>query len=260
MDTLSSFTRLNSSSTMILISTAFLLLCASLSAEQSVSKVAFTESQDVIQAFSPSGEITLPVIRVQLEIHHASGKSERGDLVVVHDPVSGHYFWLYTRPNNAGDTASWLTVLKMKSGGAAVYAASGGLAFFNMAGDLFAQERRVSAPTLEGAESSSIEEIRRGLAEFELNGYDPGLTWVHLFRAIGREFACAPDDEGAYCIFGARKFVSIAREGNNWLLIARNRWDQEIILDSKFSLVGTRRVPDPPKYQLLAPFPPLARY
>src|SRR6202043_4106433 len=39
LDTLSFSTRPNSSSTMILISTAFLLLCASLSGEQSVSKV-----------------------------------------------------------------------------------------------------------------------------------------------------------------------------------------------------------------------------
>jgi hypothetical protein len=245
---------------MILASTAFLLLCASLAAEQSVSKVAFTESQDVIQAFSPSGEVTLPAIRVQLEIHHASGKSDRGDLAVVHDPENGHYFWLYTRAKYAGDTTSWLSLLKSKSVGAAVYAASSGLAFFNMSGDLFAQERHVSAPTLEGAESASIEEIRRGLAVFEGNGYDPGLTWVHVGRAIGKEFACAPEIASDYCGFGVRKFVSITREGDNWQLVVRNRWDQEIILDSKFGLVGTRRVPDPPKYQLLAPLPPFARY
>ena len=50
------------------------LSCASLLAEEPVSKVAFTESKSSVRAFTPYDETTLPVVRVRLEIHTSGGK------------------------------------------------------------------------------------------------------------------------------------------------------------------------------------------
>jgi hypothetical protein len=43
-------------------------LCIPLSAQQSVSPVAFSESKDAVPAFFSSGAITLPVAGLQLDI------------------------------------------------------------------------------------------------------------------------------------------------------------------------------------------------
>lgn len=67
----------------------FALSCGLLRAAQPVSKVAFTESKSSVRAFTPYGETTLPVVRVQLDLA-ADGKTERGNVVVVYDPTSGH--------------------------------------------------------------------------------------------------------------------------------------------------------------------------
>ncbi len=45
------------------------------------------------------------------------------------------------------------------------------------------------------------------------------------------------------CQFQAKRIVSISRDGENWWLVVENRWEQEIILDSKFNLVSTKRLP-----------------
>ena len=52
--------------------------CISLTAQSSVSQVAFSESQDVVQAFSSAGSITLPVAHQLLDVSYPNGKKERG--------------------------------------------------------------------------------------------------------------------------------------------------------------------------------------
>ena len=61
----------------------FAVMCIPLIAQQAVSPVAFSESKQAIGAFSSFGETTLPAARLQLDIVHAGGKSERGNLAVV---------------------------------------------------------------------------------------------------------------------------------------------------------------------------------
>ena len=220
----------------------FALFCIPSTAEQSVSKVAFTESSNAIRAFSPLGEITLPVVRVQLAIHYPAGKNEFGNLVVVYDPESAHYFWRYESVPQTGDLKSFLQVLQ--SGIEAVYAGPTGLVDFYMPGQIWVQQHSNRADNLDAALTAAIQEIRHGLPGFENSGYHTDAQEVPIARAIGMDFACAPirDPEfSAACGFGAKKFVSISRDGDNWLLVVRNRWDQEVILDSKFNLVSTQR-------------------
>lgn len=81
------------------------------------------------------------------------------------------------------------------------------------------------------------------------SGYGISTKEVPVALAIGREFACAPFERGrddrtsVMCGFMANSIVSVSREGENWRIVVRNRWDQEIILDSKFNLVSTQRLP-----------------
>src|SRR5579862_8630574 len=80
-----------------------LFCCAPLLAQQPISKVAFTESNHAIGGFSPYGEISLPGLRVQIDLRYPRGKSERGNLAVVYDPQTGHYFWRYSKVQSPKD-------------------------------------------------------------------------------------------------------------------------------------------------------------
>ena len=215
------------------------LSCASLLAEEPVSKVAFTESKSAVRASTPYGETTLPVVRVQLEIHTSAGKTERGNLVVVYDPDSGHYMWHNAIANHPGDSGSLYDDLE--SDADVLYAAPASLLNFSMpGGDLFIQEHPERAANLDAAERASIDDIERRALANNLYAFD--VKEVPLFKAIGRQFACDPQNDQQSCFFTAKTIVSVSREGENWRVVVRNRWDQEIILDSKFNLVTTRRV------------------
>jgi hypothetical protein len=218
------------------------LSCAWLFAEEPVSKVAFTESKSSVRAFTPYGETTLPVVRVQLEIHTSAGKTERGNLVVVYDPDSGHYLWHNTIANHPGDTSSFYADLE--SGAEGVFAGSPGLVSVYMPGpDLFIHEHNEHAENLDAAERASIGDIERQALVNNLYGSD--MKDVPVYKAMGREFACSSErgQEDPRCMFEAKSIVSVSREGENWRIVVHNRWDQEIILDSKFNLVSTKRLP-----------------
>ena len=225
------------------------MFCLPLLAGQSVSKVAFTESNHTIRAFSPSGEVTLAVVRVQLDIRYPGGKNELGNLVVVHDSENGHYFWRYQSVTHPGDTRSFLGALESQAEG--IYAAPDGLVEFVLPGALYAKEHTERVHNLDAAETAAINEIRSGMPAFEKSGYHTDARKITVGDAIGMDFFCAPfgDREFSQGCGGSRgtKFKSITRQAGNWRLVVQNRWDQEVILDAKFNVVSTRRLPDPAK-------------
>ena len=211
----------------------FAIVHAILSA-QTVSIVAFSESKHSIRAFSPSGEIVLPVVRCQLDIHPSNGNDQIVDLTIIYDPQSGRYFWKAARLENKSE---------LTSGSEAVYIDSSTLIDFYMPGDLWVQEYSQRADSLEAAQSESIDAIKKGLAAYEKNGFATGAKEVLVARKIGNEFICGEANlTKAYCGTGAKHIVSISRVDEKWRLVVRNHYDQEIILDGAFNLLSTRRL------------------
>lgn len=223
------------------------LLWAPLEGQQGVSRVAFSESTHAVRAFSSYGDVSLPVARLQLDVQYPVRKKERGDLVVVYEPQSGHFLWRYEPINQAND--SFLNALN--AGMLAVYVAPDDLVEFLMSGALYAKAHRERADNLWAAEGASITEIEHGLADFEKRGFHTDSKEIPLFSAIGMAFACPPPGEpgglNSNCGWGAKRIVSVSREADNWRLVLRNRWDQEVILDRDFNFVSTRRLPEPEK-------------
>src|SRR4030081_241853 len=84
----------------------FIFDCIPQHAQSLISLVASSESQDVIPAFSSAGPITLPVVTLAIDISPSQGKTERGDLLVIHDPQGGHHFWRYAVSNSPKDSKS----------------------------------------------------------------------------------------------------------------------------------------------------------
>jgi hypothetical protein len=118
-----------------------------------------------------------------------------------------------------------------------------------MSNAIFAEAHKGQANSLDGAESAAIAEIERRLPEFEKSGYDTSISSrVPIFQEIGMDFACPPYGEPGSsqgCGFGVKSIPSVSRVGDNWRLVVRNRWDQEVILDSSFKFVSTRRLSEP---------------
>jgi hypothetical protein len=225
--------------------TSVLVLSCGLAASQEVLKVPLTESRHAVRATTPYGEALLPAVRVQLEIRGGRGKDKLGDMVVVYDPQTRHYLWLF-RPVESSDLAeSFISALL--AGDFAIYSGADGIAEFDNLGALFVQEHTESADSLDAAQSASIDALKRGLPVLERNGYDQGLKQVVFLRpnALDNEFYC-PDrgDRNPYCKPNLAKFISIARVREGWRVVMRGSWDQEVILDPKFNVVSLRRLPE----------------
>ena len=231
----------------IVATSLLLVLCRCPSqAQPGVSEVAFSESQHTIRAFSESGEMTVPVVRVQLDVRYPVHKHERGDLIVVYDPASGHYLWRYTGVKGPNDDTSFLHDLEAEK--LAVYVGSEESVEFHVGSSLWVKAHRERAESLGAAERASIDGIEHGLGSYEDRGFSTDSKAIPLFRAIGMAFACveSPRDPGfsALCGWGA-KIVLVRKDGDKWLLVLRNRWDQEVVLDKDFNLISTRRLEKP---------------
>jgi hypothetical protein len=206
---------------------------------QPVSKIAFSESQSSVRAFSPAGQTTLPAVRLQLDARRPDGRTERSNLIVVYDPETGHYFWRNIVLNHPGETISFYE--ELDAGWAALYSTPSALLFFGMTQSLYIEQHSERSGSLDSAESAVITEIGRRLLAG--SGYDIPANDIPVYKEIGRAFACDPLDDRPDCWFTAKSIVCIDRDGDNWRLVVKNRWDQEIILNSKFELVSTRRLP-----------------
>jgi hypothetical protein len=199
-----------------------------------------------ISAFSPSGEVRLPAARLNLDIHHANGKDEQGNLVVVYDPGSGRYLWRYVKSNHPGDTTSFWDALE--DGREAVYAGPNALVDFFVNSRLYVKAYVEGVSSMGAAEKASMNEILKGLPVSEMSGYHTDSKEIPLFSSIGSDFACPPVGDPKFtqmCRFGIKSIPSISKEGETWRVVLRNRWDQEVILDSRFNLVSTQRVSEP---------------
>src|SRR5208283_5731547 len=107
------------------IAQLFVLFGVPLTAQQPVSSVAFSRSTHAIRGFSDSGDVTLQVSRQQLDVRYPGGRKERGDIIVIYDPPSGHYFWRYERVEPRFPDSSFLHAFEAAK--EVVYATAPGL-------------------------------------------------------------------------------------------------------------------------------------
>lgn len=238
---------------------AFILACIPLPAQQSLSPVAFSDSKDVVPAFDSSGAITLPAARLKVDIAYPRGKKERCELTVVYDPKTGHYLWHRTppNPNNPDDTGLHLKGIKAQR--IVAFADSAGLIDFGFGDGLFAKAWRGRAASLDAAVSASTTEMQLGLATFEGIGFHRDYKLVPVFgevlgfdakippgyKPIPFEFVCEPYN--SFCPSHNNTIASISKQGSNWRLVLRNRFDVEIIIDQNFNLVSAQQLTQPKK-------------
>ena len=96
---------------------------------------------------------------------------------------------------------------------------------------------------MDSAEQASIDEIQNGLPVFEHNGFRR--PDIEVKFGLDNEFRCEPLNSA--CQDHKNQIVSIAKDGENWRLLLRNRYDAEVVLDQDFKWVSTKRLTQPPK-------------
>ena len=227
----------------------FASLCLPLMAQ--VSPVALSDSKDVVPAFSASGAITLPAAHLQLDVSYTSGKKERRDLVVVYDPQNGYYWWQLAAFPAPADGGGFIEAIKSQK--RIVHANADGIVEFVFRSDLWVKVYTSRADSLDAAAGAVMKEVQQGLASLE-RGYQPRTgpalqrwPWdykpVDLRGAVPLEFSCFP--VRANCADDLTTIVSVVKQGGNWRLVLRNRWDQEVILDQNFSFLSTQQLTQP---------------
>jgi hypothetical protein len=185
--------------------------------------------------------------------------------LVVYDPQGGHYFWHHSVQSSPNDTGGWLTTFK--SGTSGIYITPDSLVEFLGGSNVI--EHTTKATSLGNAQSASIDEVQRNLLASQrisdllgvkivplmdappLVGFEKSPVWTNRlpgFRPISPDFVCVSyggPGQGP-CLHGTL-VVSISKQGDNWRLVLRNRWDVEVILDQSFNAVSTRQLTMPPK-------------
>jgi hypothetical protein len=224
-----------------------------------VSTVALSNSKDVVPAFDSSGAITLPAARLKIDVAYPHGKQDRNELTVVYDPKTGHYLWHVAahNPNNPDDTGLYLNVIKKQR--AVAFADPAGLIDFIFGGTIFVKQWQGHADNLDAAVSASIKEVQQGLAVAEGLGYHKDYKFVPIagpvvgfdakvppggFKPFPSGFSCEPN-RSAFCPTDNNTIASISRQGTNWRLVLRNRFDVEVILDQNFDLVSVQQLTQP---------------
>lgn len=217
--------------------------CSTAMAGQSVSKLAFSETRSSVSVTTAQGEKNLQAATMQLSLPSWAGREWRGNLAVIYDPETKFYLWHIRAFSGSFETTNLLK--HVESGVDALYSAPFGLVDFSMPGNLFVLKSTRQAERLDAAVDASIDEVQRNVGALQREGYDPGFEQVEVAPAIGRPWACASVESVNFdptCEFHVERFISIEHSKNQWRLVVRNRWDQEVLLTDDFRLLSTRQV------------------
>jgi len=238
-----------------------MLALVSLPVAAQVSPVAFSESKDTVPAFGPSGPIMLPAARLQIDVTYPHGKKERIETTVLYDPQTGHYLWHLMAPvHNVDDTGRYIQAIKSQK--SLAFADTSGLMDFIYPSGLFAKAWRGSADSLDDAVSATLTEIQQGVPAHEASLWHMDYKFLPVFGLVrnvdaqlpagyepidGGAFMCSPLQQ--FCPPGTTVIASITKQGRNYRLLIRNRFDVEVILDHNLDLVSAKQLTQPPATQ-----------
>jgi hypothetical protein len=217
-----------------------------LAAQPPVSTAPSSASNDVVPAFSASGAIKLPATHFELEITHPNAFTERGDLTVVYDPQNRFYLWRYM---NLLPPYIVSHIYGLRDSDGDIYADAAGLVgFFAYPTVLEVKVSTLRADSFDAAARASAGEAQRELSVLQPGYFERGtgehLKAVDVDSALAGGFRCLQYMDST-CRYQPTTIPSVEKQGTSWRLVLRNRWDQEIILDSKFNFVSTQRLPSP---------------
>ena len=245
----------------------FLLLTAiTLPLPSQVLQFSQSEAREEIAAFGPSGPTVHLAAYLRVDMTNPLGKRDVGELTVVFDSLTGYYLWAITTLRAERREERGFLVNRIKARHLVTFADSGGLTEFSISGGLSAKTWRTKATSLTGAIAASIAEIQRSPARAEHRGdyipipitLPPGFkpspifAGVYIdfripanFKPIPKTFWCA--EFVSFCPYNDHSIVSITKQGNNYRLIVRARFDAEVIVDQNLDLVSAQQLTQPAK-------------
>ena len=223
-----------------------------------VSRVAFTDSRDTVPAVSSSGGISLPTARMKIDADYPRGKKERLEMTVVYEPASGYYLWNIGRTGSNKPDGVRLKTMKEQKEVVQFVDATGLIQFFFGDG-LGVKKWQGRAGSLDAAVTAATNDVREGLADAEGRGFHRDFKFIPIFgplmgfdakvppgyKPIPRDFRC--EELNSFCPSYNNRIASVSKQGANWRLVLRNRYDVEVIVDQNFDLVSAQQLTQPRK-------------
>ena len=225
---------------------AMFLSLTPLMAQLQIEKVPPPEARHMIQGFSASGSISLQAISIHLTFRQADGRSAGGELMVLRDPGTGHFMWTFVQSSQPNESKG-LLLREYQAPTHAIWVASEGLIDFSLAGQLHLTKYAQRSGSLDIAERLSLEELKRALLTVEKDRFRRNAVQL-LIKEFDRDFSCPP--LSAICLDYKSTIESVSKDGDNWRLVLRNRYDVELMFDSKFNWVSTKQLTDSPTPKL----------
>ena len=242
-----------------------LLAAITLPLQSQVLQFSQSESREEIAAFGPSGPTIHQAAYLRVDMTNPLGKRDVGELTVLFDSLTGYYLWAITTLPADRREERGLLVNRMKARKLVAFADSGGLTEFSISSGLSAKTWRSRATSLTGAIAASIAEIQRFPASAAALRRDyipipitlprkvkssPVFTGVYIdfripanFKPIPQTFWCA--EFNSFCPTNNNSIVSITKQGNNYRLIVRARFDAEVIVDQNLDVVSAQQLTQP---------------
>jgi hypothetical protein len=208
------------------------IVCAQAPAVRVLSQTAATSMKAVKDGQAVDVEKRSARIAVRLP----NGKEIPADVVMVREPQSGLYFWMFLRAAEnapAPATEPALDFFLYFTGDSAV-------GFTFVSPFLFIREIHGRVPDLAAAERTAVAEITKHTSAIQ----EGSMEWareINMVPHVGRDFLNLAGSAAP----GSATVTAVSRSGGQWDVTLRgpNRDTARVTLDDKYSVVAVRRQP-----------------
>jgi hypothetical protein len=210
-----------------------------------ISSAAFAETAELkrvpystfdrgLPAFGRLADGTVAARGMQLDAKMPSGAKRNAQFLVLFDPVSGCFQWLFGYGNPANRT----TYLDdFSSGHNAIFAADHKLIVFSLSSpSLGVRESTEVADGIDDADTKSLRAAIDSASEYESGASEKHWRRISLL-SLGLDF-WAPKGSAA---FGPAKILKVSREGSNWNVIIQAQWKSKIVLNDQYEIVKAEK-------------------
>ena len=203
-----------------------------------------------ISAYIPAGRMDFPTREILVEGSYPSGRPNRGNLLIVFDPSTGHFLWVYDiywapqellrEPGRLPLHELRLTK-SMQFDNKALYIYKDQIVAFTVGGGplgIYIRESAETAKDLNDAENRSVRKATAELAAFEEDRMH-GWRKVELSKHFGQDFLSQKN--GPSGIVGLPRLFDVARD-DNWEIVLKGNWKAKITVNDKYDVVKVERV------------------
>jgi hypothetical protein len=200
-----------------------------------IEPVTSTGADLAFPAFTNTGGILLTGREMMVDITYPSGKSGKGDLVILFDSTSGYFF---ARLGRLAGTDRALVLANDLRSSSRVYESSDGLILFTVRTPLlFISDSQQKASSIDDAQTKALKQATDELGDLEAERFKGTTIVLRDIPGLGGDFL-APKFSAVY---GPVKPISVSQSAAIWEITIQGQWKAVVRLDSKYRVIDASR-------------------